>query len=181
MEAHEIVSKSKFLSRVLRHNPGLIGVTLDGRGWARVDELLALINQRGMLFTLDMLKEVVEKNDKKRFSFNEDGTMIRANQGHSIPVELDLQPVPPPEFLFHGTTERAVESIRVKGILRGRRNHVHLSIDRETAEKVGKRHGRPTVIVIRAGEMHAAGHVFYLSANGVWLTKYVPPEFLLAS
>lgn len=178
MDDKELVSKSKFLSRVLRHQPGLIGLKLDSHGWALVDDLLAQAQQYGVALTPEMLHAVVERNDKKRYSFNEAGTKIRANQGHSIRVDLDLNPIPPPEFLFHGTAARFIESIRQKGLLPGRRIHVHLSVDEETAQKVGKRHGSPLVLTVRSGDMYRAGHPFYLSANGVWLTTRVPPEFL---
>lgn len=173
-----LVSLSKFLSRVLRHHPEAIGLTLDSQGWADVEHLLALARRHGVALTQELLQEVVEQNDKQRFSFDEDKRRIRANQGHSIPVELGLEPVRPPEFLYHGTTAANIAAIRKQGLLPGRRNDVHLSTDESTAARVGGRHGSPVVLRIRAALMHAAGYRFYLSANGVWLTKCVPVEYL---
>jgi len=169
---------SKFLSLVLRHNPHKAGLVLDDAGWIPVDELLAGSARAGVTFTREELAIVVAENDKKRFAFSPDGARIRASQGHSIEVELEYEPLVPPEVLFHGTADRFLESIRQSGLLKQSRNHVHLSLDRDTAIKVGTRHGRPVVLTVAASKMHEAGHVFYLSANGVWLTEHVPPEFL---
>jgi putative RNA 2'-phosphotransferase len=172
------VKVSKFLSLVLRHQPDKIGLTLDAQGWANVDELLSKANQHGMRLTRDLMQQVVAQNDKQRFAFNADGTRIRANQGHSIKIDLGLEPLAPPEQLYHGTATRFVASIRQKGLLRGRRDYVHLSPDEMTARKVGARHGEPLVLVVNAGQMHAAGFTFYRAANGVWLTDHVPVEYL---
>jgi putative RNA 2'-phosphotransferase len=173
-----LVRLSKFMSLVLRHKPGKIGLTLDEQGWAEVDELVEKARKAGVPLTNDLLREVVEKNDKQRFKLSADGRRIRASQGHSIPVDLGLQPVTPPERLYHGTAERFLESIRFKGLRPGSRQHVHLSPDVATAIKVGSRHGAPVVLVVRAGEMHRDGYVFYLSDNGIWLTVQVPPAYL---
>lgn len=173
-----LVRLSKFLSLVLRHDPGAIGITLDPNGWVAVDDLLSAAARSGNAITREQLDEVVATNDKKRFAFSPDGTRIRASQGHSVEVELGLDPVEPPERLFHGTATRSVESIRAEGLVRQSRQHVHLSPDEETAIRVGQRHGKPVVLVVRAGQMHRDGHAFYRSDNGVWLTDSVPPEYL---
>jgi len=174
----ELVRVSKFLSLVLRHRPETVGLTLTPEGWVDVDELLEACRAHGRAVSRDVLNEVVATNDKQRFSFSPDGTQIRANQGHSVEVELGLEPVEPPELLYHGTVARFLDSIRRQGLLRGRRRHVHLSADRATAERVGQRRGRPVVLVVEAGRMHGDGHQFYLSQNGVWLTGAVPSEYL---
>ena len=176
---YDVVRLSKFLSRVLRHAPESIGLTLDAQGWADVEQLLAGARRAGVPLTPEVLQRVVAENDKQRFTLSEDGRRIRANQGHSIPVDLGLEPRQPPAHLYHGTADRFVADIRRDGLRPQRRNHVHLSPDEATATRVGARHGRPVVLVIEAGRMHDAGHVFYLSENGVWLTERVPPEFIL--
>jgi len=173
-----LVSVSKFLSLVLRHKPEEIGLILDANGWADVDDLIQRANQNGNRLTRSLLEQVVAENDKKRFAFSDDGSRIRASQGHSIQVDLALPSSKPPGTLFHGTAARFIESIRAQGLHSANRQHVHLSLDAETATKVGSRHGRPVILVIRAGEMAAAGHQFFLSANGVWLTERVPVEFI---
>lgn len=166
-------SKSKFLSLVLRHKPEEIGLLLDKEGWAFTDELI-----EKAAISFEDLKEIVTSNDKKRFIFSDDLVKIRANQGHSIEVELNLEPVSPPDILYHGTAERNVASILEKGILKQERHHVHLSADVETAINVGKRYGKPVILEVLAREMHSNNNLFYLSANGVWLTDYVTPEFI---
>lgn len=171
-------STSKFLSLILRHQPEAIGLSLDAEGWADVSELIELTNKHGRQLDLDLLKELVETNSKKRFSFSGDLSKIRANQGHSVSVDLGLRPATPPDVLYHGTATRFLESIREHGLRPGSRQHVHLSKDVETAVSVGKRHGKPVVLIIDAKEMHDAGHEFYLSENGVWLTKSVPTSFI---
>ncbi|MGO8749733.1 MAG: RNA 2'-phosphotransferase [Thermoguttaceae bacterium] len=174
----QLVEISKFLSFVLRHKPQAIGITLDAEGWVAVDELLAAAVRHGRSITRQQLEEVVATNDKQRFSFSADGRLIRANQGHSIEVDLGLVPVEPPELLYHGTVARFLDSIREKGLVRGKRHHVHLSADRDTAARVGQRRGRPVVLVIEARCMRGDGHAFYKSENGVWLTESVPPAYL---
>ncbi len=178
MTDKEIIRISKFLSLILRHQPERVGVTLDGAGWAGVTELLDAVNRNGVSLTLEQLKHVVATNDKRRFAFSEDGQRIRASQGHSVEVDLRYEPQTPPEFLFHGTPERFLVSIRATGLNKGQRHHVHLSPDPQTATKVGQRRGRPVVLRVRAGEMHRHGHRFCRSANGVWLVDHVPARFI---
>ena len=174
----ETTSISKFLSLVLRHQPQLIGITLNEQGWVNVDELLQRAHKHGKIITLDMLTHVVETNTKKRFAFSDDKRQIRASQGHSVVVELGYEPQVPPDVLFHGTGSQSVPSILKTGLERRSRQHVHLSADIDTAIKVGSRHGKPVVLSVLAGEMHKKGYVFYISANGVWLTNEVPAEYL---
>ena len=173
---------SIFLSLVLRHKPSAAGIELDGHGWAKVSELIDGVNQTGK-YTLDMakLEEIVRTDNKQRYSFNEDKTLIRANQGHSVKVDVELKKCEPPEFLYHGTAKRFLDSILSEGLKPVTRLYVHLSKDIETAVTVGTRHGKPFVFKIRAGEMHRNGFEFFLSENGVWLTKTVPTEYLIPS
>jgi len=178
MTEKEIIRTSKFLSLVLRHEPHRVGLYLDSAGWVAVDELLRAINAHGTALTLGQLQHIVASSDKKRFAFSEDGQRIRASQGHSVEVDLQYQPQVPPETLYHGTPERFVASIQASGLNKGQRHHVHLSIDAATASKVGERRGRPVVLKVRAGEMHQAGHTFFLAANGVWLVEHVPTQFI---
>jgi putative RNA 2'-phosphotransferase len=177
MEDH-YVKISKFLSLVLRHKPDKIGIELDTAGWVGINKLLDACTAHGFPIARDELEFVVVNNDKQRFAFSEDGRRIRASQGHSVEVELAYEPSVPPELLYHGTTQRFLSSIQAQGLLKGKRHHVHLSRDAATALAVGKRHGKPVVLQIRSGDMHRAGHVFFLSANGVWLTDHVPAGFL---
>lgn len=170
------VRTSKFLSLVLRHEPEKIGLQLDPQGWVAIDELLSKAASH-LPLTTELLHEGVCTSDKQRFAISEDGTRIRANQGHSVPVELGMTPQAPPEQLYHGTATRFLDSIRKQGLLRGERHHVHLSAATETAVKVGARHGQPIVLIVNAGDMHRAGHVFFQSDNGVWLVEHVPPSF----
>ncbi len=174
----ELVKVSKFLSLVLRHQPEKIGLTLDEAGWVEVTELLHACHENGFVITRPVLEEVVQTNDKKRFAFSEDGLKIRASQGHSIEVELAYAPLTPPEILYHGTATRFLDSIKAQGLLKGQRHHVHLSGDQETATRVGARHGKPLVLIIESGRMHAAGFPFYQSENGVWLTDHVPSTYI---
>lgn len=164
---------SIFISRVLRHRPQEANIRLDEHGWADVTELLAGINATGRKIDREMLEEIVRTDKKQRYSFNEDGTLIRANQGHSVPVDVELAEQEPPEYLYHGTADRFLESIREQGLLPMSRLYVHLSGNVETALTVGRRHGRPVVLKVHSGEMHRDGYKFYLSQNGVWLTKKV--------
>ncbi|MHC4405874.1 MAG: RNA 2'-phosphotransferase [Planctomycetota bacterium] len=172
------IRMSKFLSYVLRHRPESVGLALDEGGWVSVDELLEACRAQGRPISRRELHEVVTTNDKKRFALSPDGLRIRASQGHSVSVELGLEPREPPELLYHGTVERFLDSIRKEGLVRGKRHHVHLSPDEATARRVGKRRGRPVVLVVEAGRMHRDGHTFFRSANGVWLTESVSPEHL---
>jgi putative RNA 2'-phosphotransferase len=169
---------SKFLSYVLRHAPDSIGLTLDAKGWADVEELLAKASKAGKPIDGATLRRVVAENDKQRFTLSEDGRRIRAAQGHSIAVDLALQPNEPPPRLYHGTATRNLDAIFAEGLQPGRRQQVHLSLDAETARKVGQRHGKPTVLMVDAATMHADGFRFYRADNGVWLTDSVPARYL---
>jgi putative RNA 2'-phosphotransferase len=172
------VRDSKLLAGVLRHNPGKIGVELDAAGWVDVDVLLAALARHGRRVGRSRLDYVVEHNNKKRFEYDASGTRIRASQGHSVPVDLGYESRVPPETLFHGTATRSLDSIFSEGLKPGRRHHVHLSVDIETATKVGSRHGKPAVLVVAAARMHETGHEFFRSTNGVWLTEHVAPQYL---
>lgn len=169
---------SRFLSYVLRHHPESIGLSLDSEGWVRVDHLLQALAQAGRPLSPVQLKAEVQKNDKKRFALSADGLWIRANQGHSVEVDLALSAITPPDTLYHGTVTRFLDSILVQGLVRGERHHVHLSGDLKTARSVGARRGKPAILKVRARAMADQGALFYRSANGVWLTEEVPPEFL---
>lgn len=169
---------SKFLSLVLRHQPEAIGLTLDESGWASVPDLLQKLAAKGFNIDLAALQRTVATDNKKRFAFNEDGTKIRASQGHSIDVDLGYEESVPPAVLYHGTAQKAAAVILNEGLLKQGRQHVHLSRDLETAMAVGKRHGAPVVFEVLAEEMHRDDHAFYLSANGVWLTDKVPVGYL---
>ena len=174
----ELVSTSKFLSLVLRHQPDVIGLSLDAEGWADIDELIRLAQGHKPL-TRALIEAVVENNNnKQRFAISDDGQRIRARQGHSIDVDLGFVPVTPPALLYHGTATRFVASIRREGLVKRSRQHVHLSADADTATNVGARHGTPAILVVHAAEMVAAGHAFYRSENGVWLTDAVPADFI---
>lgn len=166
------------MSLVLRHKPETIGLHLNEQGWAAVDELIQKMNATGAAVDKEMIRQIVDTNDKKRFAFNEDQSMIRASQGHSIDVDLSLEPVTPPDILYHGTAVRFVESILQDGLLKQSRQHVHLTALKKTAIAVGGRHGKPVVLEVNAAEMVKAGFQFYLSANNVWLVEIVLPEYI---
>lgn len=168
---------SKFISLILRHKPEAIGIQLDEHGWANVDELIEGIGKTRS-FDIQDLERIVAEDGKQRYSFNEDKTLIRANQGHSIPVDVELEEKEPPAVLWHGTGEKFTASIDKEGLIPKSRLYVHLSADPETAKKVGQRHGKPVVYTIDAGKMFEDGYKFYLSVNGVWLTKRVPAEYM---
>lgn len=168
---------SKFISLILRHKPETIGITLDEHGWADTEELIEGVSRTHPL-TMELLEEIVRTDEKQRYSFNEDKTKIRANQGHSIPVDVELSELEPPEVLYHGTGEKSVASIERDGLKPMSRLYVHLSKDTDTARKVGVRHGKPIIFLVMAGEMYRDGYQFYLSANGVWLIKEVPVKYL---
>ncbi len=174
-----LVRLSKFLSLVLRHHPERIGLQLDDAGWADIDELLQKARLAGVPLTSESLHQVVEQNNKQRFLISPSGQKIRANQGHSIAVDLKLAPTSAPDLLYHGTARHFLDSIRCQGLTARRRNHVHLSGDPETAFTVGKRHGEPVVLAIRASAMERTGLLFYRSANGVWLTEAVPVSYII--
>lgn len=170
---------SKFLSLVLRHQPAYIHLNLDKNGWADVRELQEKAKTKNIHFSKEELYEIVDTNDKKRFSFNEDFSLIRANQGHSVKtVDLQLKVVNPPEVLYHGTVDKFIDSIKQTGLQKRSRQHVHLSADLETATKVGSRRGKPIILRIQSQKMYEKGFSFFLSANGVWLTDHVPVDFI---
>ena len=169
---------SKFISLVLRHKPEEIGLTLDSNGWARVDELIKKANNHKFTFTLEDLQRVVAENDKKRFSFSEDGKMIRANQGHSIEVDLKLEVTSPPDVLYHGTATRFLGLIMAQGLKPMQRHDVHMTENVDTAVATGKRHGSPIVLQINAAQMDIDGIEFRRSENGVWLTPHVDPMYI---
>ena len=176
IEKHK--KESKFLSLVLRHHPEAIGISLDTHGWAEVNMLIKNMKRKFPVFSLKMLEEIVATDSKQRYAFSEDNTKIRANQGHSLAVTLELQSQTPPEYLYHGTASRFVESILKSGLQKQTRQYVHLSTDIETATKVGSRHGSPIIFEVDTMAMCQVGFIFYLSANGVWLTDKVPPKYL---
>ena len=168
---------SKFISLILRHKPEAIGITLDEHGWANVNELIAGISKTQPI-DMAILEQIVAEDEKQRYSFNEDKTLIRANQGHSIPVDIELEEKEPPEFLYHGTGEKFVSSIDAQGLIPKSRLYVHLSSDEDTANNVGQRHGKPVIYVVKSGDMFRDGYKFFQSVNGVWLTKAVPLSYL---
>ncbi|MEW2129259.1 RNA 2'-phosphotransferase [Streptomyces sp. NPDC005435] len=170
------VKLSKYLAKHLRHQPERIGLTLDAGGWAEIDALMTAAATHGFPFTRAELDHVVAANDKRRYAI--EGTRIRASQGHTVSVDLGLPPADPPPYLYHGTVARALDAIRAEGLRPMSRHDVHLSADRETATRVGSRRGRPVVLAVDAGAMHREGHVFRVSANGVWLTEAVPARYL---
>lgn len=178
MDAAERVRISKFLSLHLRHRPDRLGLQLEPGGWVAVDALLAACARKGVRISRAQLEEVVRTSDKQRFAFDAEGRKIRANQGHSVAVDLQLAPQAPPAVLYHGTGERAVAAILREGLRKMKRHHVHLSADVETARRVGARHGRPVVLRVDAAAMAAAGIAFFRSENGVWLVEHVPPGYL---
>lgn len=170
----DLVSKGKYLSYILRHGKEEFeGGLIDGNGWMSIDDL---VSKKG--FTKELIDEIVKTNNKSRYEYNEDGTKIRARQGHSIPVDVELREVRPPDRLFHGTADRFIDSIFKEGLKPQTRLYVHLSYDKETALNVGKRHGNPVVLVIDAKRMYDDGIKFYVSNNGVWLTKFVDKKYI---
>lgn len=179
MKPNNLTRLSRFLSLILRHKPEAIGITLDSHGWADVSQLIDGVNRNGRFqMTLDILEEIVRTDEKQRYSYNDDHTKIRANQGHSIPVDVELEALDPPEYLWHGSGEKYQESIDATGLIPKSRLYVHLSSDPQTAEAVGRRHGKPVIYRVASGKMQANGHSFFRSTNGVWLTKRVPAEYL---
>lgn len=176
MDERRTVKVSKYLSKHLRHQPERIGLVLDEGGWVEIETLIAAASAQGFRFTREELDHVVAANDKRRFAI--EGSRIRASQGHSVEVDLGLPPATPPPHLYHGTVDRNLDAIRSEGLRPMNRHDVHLSADRETATRVGARRGRPVVLSVDTGAMHRDGHVFHISANGVWLTKAVPPQYL---
>jgi putative RNA 2'-phosphotransferase len=177
--ANALKSKSKFLSLILRHKPEVIGITLDENGWTGIEELIEKAQLHGFPLSLNELLTIIASNDKQRFALSSDQKRIRANQGHSLEVDLQLQPTIPPEILYHGTAERNIASIKVQGIIKGKRHHVHLSADQHTARAVGSRYGKPIVVGVDTQRMHNDNFVFFQTANGVWLTDIVPARYLV--
>jgi putative RNA 2'-phosphotransferase len=178
MDAKQTIRLSKFLSKHLRHAPEAIGLHLEAGGWVAVADLLAACAAHGHPMSRDELEDVVEDNDKQRFAFDEAGQRLRAQQGHSVEVDLQLAPAEPPAVLYHGTAPAALPAIRRDGLQKMNRHHVHLTTDEATARRVGQRRGRPILLAIDAAALHAAGGIFYRSGNGVWLTEAVPPHYL---
>ena len=176
-ETADLTQTSRYISLILRHKPQTIGIELDRHGWADVEELIRGVSRTHPL-DRELLERIVAEDSKQRYSFNADGTKIRANQGHSIPVDVELEQLNPPEFLWHGTGEKYMESIEAQGLISKSRLYVHLSPDKETAGKVGARHGRPVIYRVAAARMAEDGYIFYRSLNGVWLTKAVPVQYL---
>ncbi len=177
--SEKLVKLGRFISLVLRHSPETIGIKLDKNGWANVEELLNLMNKNGKKIGINTLNEIVETNNKKRYEFSDDFKKIRACQGHSISVDLELEQAVPPEFLYHGTAVKNIESIKVTGIKKVDRQYVHLSADYDTAYNVGKRHGKPYIIKVLSGKMDKDGKKFYISKNKVWLSENISPEYLI--
>ncbi len=178
-QSNSDVKLGRFLSLVLRHDPAAAGISLDEHGWADVKELLAGVNRTGRKIDMDTLERIVRENSKQRYSFNEDHSKIRANQGHSVSVDVELKETQPPQYLYHGTASRFLPSIQREGIRKMSRQYVHLSGDFETAMAVGKRHGSPVVITIDAAAMAEDGVTFYRSENGVWLCEHVEPKYFV--
>lgn len=174
----KLVKLSRFISCILRHKPHIIGIELDKNGWARTDALIEGINNSNRFITMDMLNKIVKTDEKQRYSFNSDKSLIRANQGHSVNVQVDLKEMTPPDILYHGTGKKYCESIDKTGLIPKGRLYVHLSKDKETAYSVGSRHGEPVIYIVHAKEMHNAGFKFYLSKNNVWLIERVPHYYL---
>lgn len=168
---------SRYLALVLRHRPELIGITLDEHGWANISKLIEGLS-RDHIFNMDILEEIVRTDSKQRFSFNDDRTLIRANSGHSVKVDVGLKRAKPPEYLYHGSAEGFAESIKKDGLIPGQRLYVHLSEDIETALAVGSRHGKPVVYRVKCLQMEKDGFDFYLSVNGIWQTEHIPPKYL---
>ncbi|MEV4558867.1 RNA 2'-phosphotransferase [Kitasatospora sp. NPDC049285] len=178
MDEKRTVKTSKMLSRILRHDPGAVGVSLDAAGWVEIDTLLAALARHGRALTRAELDHVVATNNKRRFAYSADGRSIRASQGHTVEVDLGLPVTVPPEVLYHGTATRTLGPILAEGLRPMARQDVHLSADTDTAVRVGSRHGRPVVLRVDAAAMAADGHEFRVSDNGVWLTGEVPPQYL---
>ena len=169
---------SKYMSLILRHKPDVIGIELDEHGWANVNDLISGIEKDNHGFNFELLEEIVRSDSKQRYSFNDDKSLIRANQGHSVNVDVELKEKEPPEYLYHGTGEKYVKFINQDGLIPKSRLYVHLSKDIKTAEYVGKRHGKEIIYRINSGRMYRNGYKFYLSENGIWLTKEASVKYL---
>ena len=178
MDAKRLKRVSKLMSLVLRHNPSKLGIEVDKNGWTDLKILMSRMNDKGLEVTMETIEYVVENNNKKRFSFNSDKSKIRANQGHSIDVDVELEEVKPPHNLYHGTVDKFLGDIMDSGLKKMNRLHVHLSEDLETATNVGSRRGKPVILEIASNKMFFDGYKFYKSVNGVWLTDCVPVEYI---
>ena len=181
MKARGKIRISKFLSFVLRHKPQTIGLTLDRSGWAQVSDLLDAANRKGIALTAELLRQVVAEDEKTRYCLSENGRRIRANYGHTIDIDLGLEPQKPPQFLYHGTSTRSLQSIKTHGITSRKRRFVHLSVDVPTAIKVARRHGKPAILTIKADRMNEQGFTFYQSESGIWLTERIPVAYIAFS
>jgi len=179
MDKNLLKKTSKFFSYILRHNPDKIGIKLDENGWVDIDEFIKASNRNGQNIDRTLLNEVVETNEKKRFAISDDGLRIRASQGHSVTVDLNLKAVEPPDFLYHGTVEKSLDSIFSQGLSKMNRHHVHLSLDIETATQVGGRRGKPVILKVCSGDMHKNGFEFFCSDNNVWLVDSVPVNYII--
>lgn len=178
MKHQELTRLSKYLSLILRHRPEVANIQLDENGWTSVAELLNQVKDRGKAIDQSTLKTIVENDNKQRYAFSEDGLYIRANQGHSVKVDLGYKAMTPPTMLYHGTAEKFISNIRHEGLKKRTRHHVHLSAELATAKNVGSRHGNPVILIVKAKEMSQSGYDFFLSNNGVWLTDHVPVEYI---
>lgn len=172
---NELNTRSKYLSYLLRHKPDSLSLTMDAQGWVLIDEIIVKSDPP---VSRAQIEEVVGQSAKQRFAISPDGSSIRANQGHSIPIDLNLPASQPPKILYHGTAETNIISIQAKGLTRQTRHHVHLSADPKTARHVGLRHGKPVILTIDARLMQSEGYLFYLTGNGVWLCDTVPPRYI---
>ncbi len=173
-----LIKYSKYLSYLLRHRPEVANLNMDKQGWVSVAEIMHAMQKKASHFTFQTLEEVVRTNNKKRFAFNADKTKIRAHQGHSINIDLALPECCPPDILFHGTAVHSLPSIKKQGLKPQKRDHVHLSPDKETAYNVGIRHGQAVILLVDSQALYAAGHKFYHTENNVWLTAHIPPEYI---
>ena len=168
----------RLLSLVLRHKPETLGLTLDQNGWVETSDLLKALKNKGLETSMEELEKIVEDNNKQRFAFSDNKTKIKANQGHSIKVDLTLKEVVPPEALYHGTTYRFLKAIKAEGLSKMKRHHVHLSQDFDTAKTVGERRGEAIILYVDSYQMQLDGYKFYKTANNVWLTDCVPSKYI---
>ena len=178
MKHQELTSLSKYLSLILRHRPEVANIQLDENGWTSVAELLNQLKAKRKAIDKSTLEAIVENDNKQRYAFSEDGLYIRANQGHSVKIDLGYEAMTPPDILYHGTADKFISNIRKEGLKKRTRHHVHLSAELSTAKSVGSRHGTLVVLIIKTKEMHQAGYDFFQSDNGVWLTDNIPPAFI---
>ncbi len=179
MGNQDYTEMSKFLSYVLRHNPGELALSVDAEGWVVLDELIEKSKKKGFTFTKQIIEAILAESSKKRFAFSQDGKKIRALQGHSTPlVDIKYEEIKPPQILYHGTAQKFLSTIREQGLKAGSRHYVHLSATHDVAKEVGHRHGKAVVLSIQSLDMHDKGFKFFQAENGVWLTERVPVEFI---